>query len=163
MGELNMKTFIAVAAALACLSMLHAVDEFPALRTRDGKTYQQVRVTRVDAVELRIMHADGFATIPLSMLPPELLARYGGKTDMNAEQQVAAQRKLDNMRAYVEGQAAKAAAQEAAPAPTVTPPPQEGMYGTRVPIISRSFGTGRMLPGAVSFSSAGRPSCRWWR
>ena len=78
--------------------MLRAADEFPELRTLDGKLYKQVKVTKTSPAEIRVMHADGFAIIPLSQLPPEIRARYG-QTSKNAEMIAEAERELNNIRA----------------------------------------------------------------
>jgi len=47
------------------------------LRTTDGKIYRTVTVTGVTPSALKIMHADGIATVPLAKLPPELQNKYG--------------------------------------------------------------------------------------
>lgn len=107
--------------ALLCLTTsLHAADDFAELRTLDGKLYKQVKVTKTSPAEIRIMHADGFAIIPLSALPPEVLARFASKVDKTAEELAEAQRKLDNSRAYTASQAAFQP-KPAAPAPVSTP------------------------------------------
>jgi len=93
-----MRTFFTVAALFTVAVFLNAADVIPELTTLDGKTYKQVKVMKVLPVEIRIMHADGFATVPLSTLPPEIRANYGA-ADANAEAMYAAQKKQDNMAA----------------------------------------------------------------
>jgi len=78
--------------------MVHAQmpEIFPELRTLDGKVFKQVKVTKSDAAEIRIAHAEGFAVIPLSKLPPEVLALFGGKTSLMAEQAVQSVRRTNS-------------------------------------------------------------------
>lgn len=93
-----MKKVIVVAVLLAQSFFLWAVEEFPELKTLDGKTYRQAKVTKSTSVEIKVIHADGFATIPLSQLPPEIRARFG---EANPEAEAAAemQRKSGNRNA----------------------------------------------------------------
>lgn len=90
-----MKRVIIVAVLLAQSFFLRAAEEFPELKTLDGKTYRQAKVTKSTPVEIKVIHADGFATIPLSQLPPEIRARFG---EANPEAEAAAemQRKSGN-------------------------------------------------------------------
>lgn len=85
------------AGVLVCLSLSpgQAQDQYPQLETLDGKVYQQVKVMKVSPAELRVMHAGGFATLPLSVLPPEVRAKYG-EVDAAAEAMQAEQRKQGN-------------------------------------------------------------------
>lgn len=122
-----MKTFLTLILLLVGSTLL-ALDELAELKTLDGKTYKQVKVTKVSpGVEIRIMHAEGLAAIPLSKLPPEVLARYG-RVDMTAEARAEAERKLNDMRSYTEGQAAKG---ERLPAPTETQIRQSQSYAQK--------------------------------
>lgn len=98
-----MKTFLTLI-VLAVSVSAQVVDPMQELRTLDGKVYRQVKVTRVSPTEIRIMHADGLAAIPLSNLPPEVLALYGGKADPKAEQAAEMKRRADNAAAYSQGQ-----------------------------------------------------------
>ncbi len=90
-----MKRATIVAVLLAQSLFLWASEEFPELKTLDGKTYRQAKVTKSTPVEIKVIHADGFATIPLSQLPPEIRARFG---EANPEAEAAAemQRKSGN-------------------------------------------------------------------
>uniref|UniRef100_UPI0037838BB5 hypothetical protein n=1 Tax=Prosthecobacter sp. TaxID=1965333 RepID=UPI0037838BB5 len=77
-----------------------AQDQFPELTTIDGKVFKQVKVMKKSPTEIRIMHADGFATIPLSALPPEVRSKYG-EANPEAEQAAAMQRKAEGYAAAV--------------------------------------------------------------
>lgn len=116
-----MKRFVFL---LACgLLELAAADELPEFRTVEGKLYKQVKVVKSSPAEIRIMHAEGFATIPLSSLPPEILARFGGKVNKMAEDFAVTKRKLDSSTGYTASvpsvqpttQPAPLAAEQAAP------------------------------------------------
>ena len=50
---------------------------FPSLTTKQGVTYQAVKVTRFDASEVRFSHANGVATVRLADLPAELQKIFG--------------------------------------------------------------------------------------
>ena len=65
---------------------------------------------KVLPVEIRIMHADGFATVPLSALPPEIRSQYG-TADVNAEMQYAEQKKQANVMAAARARQEKEAIQ----------------------------------------------------
>lgn len=94
-----MKQFMTLLAL--CVTVLSAADEvIPELRLLNGRFYKQVKVTKKDAAELRIMHADGFATVRLSDLEPESLALFGGKIDKQAERMADAERDLVRARNY---------------------------------------------------------------
>lgn len=93
-----MRTFFTLAALFSLTFLLNAAGVIAELTTLDGKTYRQVKVVKVLPVEIRIMHADGFATVPLSALPPEIRANYG-TADVNAEAMAAAQKKQGNLAA----------------------------------------------------------------
>jgi|UniRef100_UPI00378325F1 hypothetical protein len=71
-----MKAFLILALGLFTTLSL-AQDQFTELNTLDGKVFKQVKVMNKSPTEIRIMHADGFATIPLSALPPEVRPKYG--------------------------------------------------------------------------------------
>lgn len=89
-----MKVFLFI--ALTVISTLSlAQDQFPELTTLDGKVFKQVKVMKKSSTEIRIMHADGFATILLSALPPEVRVKYG-EANPEAEQAAAMQRKAEN-------------------------------------------------------------------
>lgn len=90
-----MRTIFTVAAVFSFAVFLNAAGVMAELTTLDGKTYKQVKVVKVLPVEIRIMHADGFATIPLSALPPEIRVNYG-TADVNAEAMAAEQKLKDN-------------------------------------------------------------------
>ena len=72
-----MRTLLAFLTLFSCALILNAADVYPELTTLDGKTYRQVKVMKVAPTEIRVMHADGFSTIPLSELPPEVRSKYG--------------------------------------------------------------------------------------
>ncbi len=99
-----------MAALFSFAVLLNAAGVFAELTTLDGKTYKQVKVVKVLPVEIRIMHADGFATIPLSALPPEIRANYG-VADVNAEALAAEQKKQGNLEAAALTRQAKEAQQ----------------------------------------------------
>ena len=63
-----------------------------------------------------LMHADVFAIIPLSQLPPDVLARFGGKVNKNDEELAVMRRKLDNTPVSVP------TPQSSAPTPAATAP-----------------------------------------
>lgn len=85
-----MKSFLLI--ALSVISTLSlAQDQFPELNTLDGKVFKQVKVMKTSPTEIRIMHADGFATILLSALPPEVRSLYG---EANAEAEAMQAQKL---------------------------------------------------------------------
>lgn len=90
-----MRTIFTLAAVFSFAVFLNAAGVMAELTTLDGKTYKQVKVVKVLPVEIRIMHADGFATIPLSALPPEIRVNYG-TADVNAEAMAAEQKLKDN-------------------------------------------------------------------
>lgn len=92
-----MKTLLTM---LLLATMAVAVDVIPEIRTLDGKVYKQVKVTKQDAGEVRILHAEGFATVRLSTLTPESLVLFGGKVDKKAEAMADAERELARARAY---------------------------------------------------------------
>ncbi len=107
-----MRMIFTVAALFTATVFLNAADIIAELTTLDGKTYKQVKVMKVLPVEIRIMHADGFATVPLSTLPPEIRANYGA-ADANAEAMYAAQKKQENMAAASRARQEKEALQVA--------------------------------------------------
>lgn len=88
------KAFIILSVVLISSVSLNALDQFPELNTLDGKAFKQVKVMKVSPTEIRIMHADGFATIPLSALPPEVRSKYG-EANPEAEAAAAMQRKTE--------------------------------------------------------------------
>lgn len=88
-----------LAALFMCAAFLQAADDFPEIRTLDGKLYKNVKVTKTSPAEIRIMHAEGFAVIPLSQLPEDVLTRFGGKVSKNAEMLAEGERELANIRA----------------------------------------------------------------
>ena len=105
-----MRTIFTAAAFFAVTALLNAAGIIPELTTLDGKTYKQVKVMKVLPVEIRIMHADGFATVPLSALPPEIRSQYG-TADVNAEMQYAEQKKQANVMAAARARQEKEAIQ----------------------------------------------------
>jgi hypothetical protein len=94
-----MKTLLIFALGLVTTPSL-AQDQFNELNTLDGKVFKQVKVMKKSPTEIRIMHADGFSTIPLSVLPPEVRAKYG-EANPEAEHAAAMQRKADGYAAAV--------------------------------------------------------------
>lgn len=64
---------------LLTLGVMHAAVPltFPTLTTTKGVTYQNVKVSRYDAVEVRFTHANGAASVPLADLPPDLQQTFG--------------------------------------------------------------------------------------
>jgi hypothetical protein len=106
----TMRTFLAVVSLFFCTLSVRGVDVYPQLLTLDGKTYTQVKVMKVSPAEIRIMHADGFATIPLSALPPEIRVKYG-VADTAAEAMQEQQRKQGNTQAFVQQRQDKEALQ----------------------------------------------------
>jgi hypothetical protein len=95
-----MKSTLLLCILLAQSFSALAAEEFPEIKTLDGKIYRQAKVTKATAVEIKVIHADGFATIPLSQLPPEIRARFG---DANPEAEAAAamQRQQNNRSAAI--------------------------------------------------------------
>lgn len=93
-----MRTFLASLALFSCVLTLKAEDAYPTLTTLSGHHFRQVKVMKVDSTEIRIMHADGFATIALSDLPPAIRSKYG-VADPAAEAAQAQQRKAGNAQA----------------------------------------------------------------
>jgi hypothetical protein len=96
-----MRTILAVVSLFSCVLAVKGADVYPQLNTLDGKSYTQVKVMKVGPAEIRIMHADGFATIPLSALPPEIRVKYG-VADASAEAMQEQQRKQGNMQAAMQ-------------------------------------------------------------
>lgn len=94
----SMRTSLLLLALFYSVGATFAADVYPQLSTLDGKTYLQVKVTKASATEIRIMHTEGFATIPLSALPPEIRSKYG-VADAAAEAAEAQQRKMGNVQA----------------------------------------------------------------
>ncbi len=95
-----MRTMLTLLLLLA-MTLCAAEQVIPELRTNDGRLFKQVKVTKMDAAEVRIMHAEGFATVRLSDLTPEGLALFGGKIDKHAETMADAERQLARARGYV--------------------------------------------------------------
>lgn len=93
-----MRTFLACLTLFSCVLTVKAEDVYPILTTISGHTYKQVKVMKVAPAEIRIMHADGFATIALSDLPPFVRNKYG-LADPAAEAAQAQQRKMGNAQA----------------------------------------------------------------
>ncbi|WP_395739275.1 hypothetical protein [Prosthecobacter sp.] len=93
-----MRTILAVVSLFSCTLAVKAADVYPQLNTLDGKTFTQVKVMKVSPTEIRIMHSDGFATITLSNLPPDVRTKYG-QADPAAEAQAEQQRKAGNAQA----------------------------------------------------------------
>jgi hypothetical protein len=50
---------------------------FPTLTTTRGTTYQNVKVTRFDALEVRFTHANGVTSVPLADLPEDMQKIFG--------------------------------------------------------------------------------------
>jgi hypothetical protein len=80
-----MKTLITL---LLFTGLLHAQElkqgeikrdrqKFAQLATRTGITYKDVEVSKVSAIDLRIMHTGGFATVPLADLPADVQQLFG--------------------------------------------------------------------------------------
>jgi hypothetical protein len=92
----GMKHLLFILWAISLMVHAQMPEIFPELRTLDGKVFKQVKVTKSDAAEIRIAHAEGFAVIPLSKLPPEVLALFGGKTSLMAEQAVQSVRRTNS-------------------------------------------------------------------
>lgn len=71
--------FCALSVGLAPVS--RAEDEkIPELKTASGKTYQDVRITKVTPSEISIIHESGVARIPLKDLPDDLKTKFGYDT-----------------------------------------------------------------------------------
>ncbi|MDZ4288338.1 MAG: hypothetical protein U0984_10285 [Prosthecobacter sp.] len=51
--------------------------EYPSLKLKNGAVYEKVRVLYLSEAEIRIMHQNGTASVPLSELTPADLARTG--------------------------------------------------------------------------------------
>lgn len=64
--------------ALGLVASSQAEDEtIQEIKTASGKTYQDVRITKVTPSEISIMHESGVARIPLKDLPDDLKAKFG--------------------------------------------------------------------------------------
>ena len=66
---------------------------FPALTTKQGVTYEAVKVTRFDAAEVHFSHATGVATVRLADLPEEVQKIFG--YDPRNEQVVMSAKRAD--------------------------------------------------------------------
>jgi hypothetical protein len=115
-----MKTILTFFLSMAAL--LAADEIIPELRLQNGTAFKQVKVTKKDAAEIRIMHAEGFATVRLSDLSPEALALFGGKIDKQAESMADAERALARAKAY-SPTVPVPSVPTAAPTQTATAPP----------------------------------------
>jgi hypothetical protein len=74
--RLAFSTLCIVSVGLASIS--RAEDEkIPELKTASGKTYQDVRITKVTPSEISIIHESGVARIPLKDLPDDLKTKFG--------------------------------------------------------------------------------------
>jgi hypothetical protein len=51
-------------------------EKIPELRTSDGKVFQNVTVTKIEADSIRIMHETGVAKIQFELIPDELKKKY---------------------------------------------------------------------------------------
>ena len=64
--------------ALGLAATTLAEDErTPEIKTAGGKTYHDVRVTKMTPSEISIMHESGVARIPLNALPEDLKIKFG--------------------------------------------------------------------------------------
>jgi len=83
---------------------------FPALTTKQGVTYQAVKVTRFDAAEVHFSHATGVATVRLADLPEEVQKIFG--YDPRNEQVVMSAKQRERAQAIIQeaDKKAKAAA-----------------------------------------------------
>ena len=98
----------ALSVGLAPVSL--AEDEkIPELKTASGKTYQDVRITKVTPSEISIIHESGVARIPLKDLPEDLKTKFG-YDPAKAEAHAAARTQAE---AQSEKQLAQAAKQQA--------------------------------------------------
>lgn len=52
-------------------------EKIPEIKTSSGKTYHDVRVTKVTPCEISIMHESGVTRIPLKDLPDDLKTKFG--------------------------------------------------------------------------------------
>ena len=67
-----------LSAGLVLVPISRAEDEkIPEIKTTSGKTYRDVRVTKVTPGEISIMHESGVARIPMKDLPDDLKAKFG--------------------------------------------------------------------------------------
>lgn len=74
-----MRTLVIFAAAVAVLPFSIQAEEtrLESLTTSDGKTYKEVQIRKVTALEVRFFHATGTAAVRLADLPEELQIRFG--------------------------------------------------------------------------------------
>lgn len=83
--------------------------KIPQIKTASGKTYQDVRITKVTPSGISIIHESGVARIPLKDLPDDLKTKFGYDPS-KAEAHAAAQAQAN---AQAEKQQAQAAKQQA--------------------------------------------------
>lgn|GEM_PF-2978776 len=95
---------------------------FPSLTTKQGVTYQAVKVARFDAMEVRFTHATGVATVRLADLPVEVQKIFG--YDPRNESVLMSAKQQERARAIIEeaDKKAKAAAALGAGSPLQWPP-----------------------------------------
>ena len=63
--------------AVGLVATSQAEDEkIPELKTTSGKTYHDVRITKVTPSDISIMHESGATRIPLSDLPEDLKIKF---------------------------------------------------------------------------------------
>jgi len=61
---------------LLCLALFSSVAKSEDWKTTDGKTYQEVKVVKVQVDTVTILYKDGGVQIPLSTLPSDLQERF---------------------------------------------------------------------------------------
>ncbi|MEY3896551.1 MAG: hypothetical protein RLZZ214_2071 [Verrucomicrobiota bacterium] len=84
-------------------------EKIPEIKTASGKTYHDVRVTKVTPSEISIMHESGVSRVPLKDLPDDLKAKFGydpAKAEANAKAIGEAEKQIaDAQRKAAENQA----------------------------------------------------------
>ncbi len=72
-----MKTLIALIVSTVVAIAADDRQNIAKLTTLAGKTFDQVKVSKVTAVEIRFTHATGIASVPLADLPPDMQKLFG--------------------------------------------------------------------------------------
>ncbi len=81
---------LATMAYLFCLILSGSSVWAEDLATLDGRNFSNIRVTKVEADGIRVLHDTGGSKILLKDLPPEWRSRYAGEVRRAAEQAAAA-------------------------------------------------------------------------
>lgn len=74
---------LAAASSFAGVQPIQEGGKYPELKTRNGKEYSEVTVAKMFPDSIRIIHSTGATTIPVEMLPEELLE---GSSMLSGEQ-----------------------------------------------------------------------------